>query len=179
MWQGQLSGLIFAQRLWYSLSTTPFLRLRSEVKNAAVDKQLSLLSFNASVIDPLDASEVAVPDTSTAVMDDIERELGLSVSTKSESKWIFAAADVNAFPLISDLFDPSLLTSEIAQSVSRSPQSMCVVVKLDEEVMGQCAATLSKMDGKCEGHVVELGVEKEELGRHIPELRELHEEVKQ
>ncbi|KAH7823255.1 uncharacterized protein MONOS_819 [Monocercomonoides exilis] len=34
--------------------------------------------------------------------------LAASVGTKSGSKRIFAAADVNAFPSICDLFDPSL-----------------------------------------------------------------------
>ncbi|KAH7823450.1 uncharacterized protein MONOS_9630 [Monocercomonoides exilis] len=34
--------------------------------------------------------------------------LAVSVGTKSGSKWIFAAADVNAFPSIYDLFDLSL-----------------------------------------------------------------------
>ncbi|KAH7831899.1 uncharacterized protein MONOS_16476 [Monocercomonoides exilis] len=48
-----------------------------------------------------------------------------------------------------------------------------------EETKANAAQTLSKKDGKCEGHVVELGVEKEELERQIPELMELHEEAKQ
>ncbi|KAH7820398.1 uncharacterized protein MONOS_15102 [Monocercomonoides exilis] len=63
--------------------------------------------------------------------------LAASVGTKSGSKRIFAAADVNAFPSIYDLFDPSLLPSAIARLVSRSPQSRCVEVKLDDEVMGR------------------------------------------
>ncbi|KAH7822247.1 uncharacterized protein MONOS_16087 [Monocercomonoides exilis] len=41
------------------------------------------------------------------------------------------------------------------------------------------AQTLIKIDGKFEGHVLELGVEKEELEWQIPELMELHEEAKQ
>ncbi|KAH7832391.1 uncharacterized protein MONOS_15610 [Monocercomonoides exilis] len=44
---------------------------------------------------------------------------------------------------------------------------------------GECWQTLSKTDGKCEGHVVELEVEKEGLGRQIRELKEQHEEAKQ
>ncbi|KAH7825899.1 uncharacterized protein MONOS_3074 [Monocercomonoides exilis] len=46
--------------------------------------------------------------------------LAASVGTKSGSKRIFAAADVNAFPSIYDLFDPSLLPFAIARLVSRS-----------------------------------------------------------
>ncbi|KAH7828593.1 uncharacterized protein MONOS_11833 [Monocercomonoides exilis] len=34
------------------------------------------------------------------------------------------------------------------------------------------------MYGKSEGHVMELGVEKEELGMHIWETREQHDEAK-
>ncbi|KAH7830980.1 uncharacterized protein MONOS_4395 [Monocercomonoides exilis] len=48
--------------------------------------------------------------------------LAASMRKKSGSKLIFAASDVNAFPSINDLFDPSLLPSEIARLVSRSPQ---------------------------------------------------------
>ncbi|KAH7820380.1 uncharacterized protein MONOS_6253 [Monocercomonoides exilis] len=54
--------------------------------------------------------------------------LAASVGTKSGGKRIFAAADVNAFPSINDLFNPSL-------QILRSPQSRRVVVKLDKEVM--------------------------------------------
>ncbi|KAH7819779.1 uncharacterized protein MONOS_8486 [Monocercomonoides exilis] len=54
--------------------------------------------------------------------------LAASVGTKSGSKRIFAAPDVNAFPLINDLFDPLL-------QILRSQQSRRVEVKLDEEVM--------------------------------------------
>eukprot|EP00770_Monocercomonoides_exilis_P016597 MONOS_16565.1-p1 / transcript=MONOS_16565.1 / gene=MONOS_16565 / organism=Monocercomonoides_exilis_PA203 / gene_product=IQ domain-containing protein H / transcript_product=IQ domain-containing protein H / location=Mono_scaffold01866:30-1708(-) / protein_length=472 / sequence_SO=supercontig / SO=protein_coding / is_pseudo=false len=78
--------------------------------------------------------------------------LAASVGTKSGSKRIFAAADVNAFPSIYDLFDPSLLPSAIARLVSRSPQSRRVVVKLDDEVMGRGIAV-------CEvGGIVEKGL---------------------
>eukprot|EP00770_Monocercomonoides_exilis_P011996 MONOS_11938.1-p1 / transcript=MONOS_11938.1 / gene=MONOS_11938 / organism=Monocercomonoides_exilis_PA203 / gene_product=flagellar associated protein / transcript_product=flagellar associated protein / location=Mono_scaffold00628:4-3414(-) / protein_length=1023 / sequence_SO=supercontig / SO=protein_coding / is_pseudo=false len=79
--------------------------------------------------------------------------LAASVGTKSGSKRIFAAADVNAFPSIYDLFDPSLLPSAIARLVSRSPQSRRVVVKLDDEVMGRGIAV-------CEvGGIVEKGLD--------------------
>ncbi|KAH7831524.1 uncharacterized protein MONOS_11111 [Monocercomonoides exilis] len=79
--------------------------------------------------------------------------LAASVGTKSGSKRIFAAADVNAFPSIYDLFDPSLLPSAIARLVSRSPQSRRVVVKLDDEVMGRGIAV-------CEvGEIVEKGLD--------------------
>ncbi|KAH7828271.1 uncharacterized protein MONOS_12754 [Monocercomonoides exilis] len=55
--------------------------------------------------------------------------LAASVSTKSGSKRILAAADVNAFPSIYDLFEPSLLPSVIARLVSQSLQSRRVVEK--------------------------------------------------
>ncbi|KAH7830290.1 uncharacterized protein MONOS_7557 [Monocercomonoides exilis] len=78
--------------------------------------------------------------------------LAASVGTKSGSKRIFAAADVNAYQSINDLFDPSLLPSAIARLVSRSPQSRRVVVKLDDEVMGRGIAV-------CEvGGIVEKGL---------------------
>ncbi|KAH7819304.1 uncharacterized protein MONOS_14574 [Monocercomonoides exilis] len=54
--------------------------------------------------------------------------LAASVGTKSGSERIFAAADVNAFPSIYDMFDLSL-------QIWRSQQSRRVVVKLDDEVM--------------------------------------------
>ncbi|KAH7831316.1 uncharacterized protein MONOS_5256 [Monocercomonoides exilis] len=72
--------------------------------------------------------------------------LSVSVDTKSGSKRIFAAADVNAFPSIYDLFDPSL-------QIWRSQQSRRVEVKLDEEVMGRGVAV-------CEvGEIVEKVLE--------------------
>ncbi|KAH7826716.1 uncharacterized protein MONOS_10557 [Monocercomonoides exilis] len=78
--------------------------------------------------------------------------LAASVGTKSGRKRIFAAADVNEFPSIYDLFDPSLLPSAIARLVSRSPQSRRVVVKLDDEVIGRGVAV-------CEvGEIVEKGL---------------------
>ncbi|KAH7821019.1 uncharacterized protein MONOS_14677 [Monocercomonoides exilis] len=61
-------------------------------------------------------------------------QLAAPAGTKLMSKRIFAAADVNALPSIYDLFDLSLLLSAIARLVSRLQRSMCVVVKLDEEV---------------------------------------------
>ncbi|KAH7820340.1 uncharacterized protein MONOS_2246 [Monocercomonoides exilis] len=71
--------------------------------------------------------------------------LAASVGTKSVSKRIFAAADVNAFPSINDLFVPSL-------QIWRSQQSRRVVVKLDEEVMGRGVAV-------CEvGEIMEKGL---------------------
>ncbi|KAH7828628.1 uncharacterized protein MONOS_14312 [Monocercomonoides exilis] len=60
--------------------------------------------------------------------------LAASVGTKSGSKRIFDAADVNAFPLIYDLFDPSLLQSAIVHLVLRSPQSRRVEMKFEDEV---------------------------------------------
>ncbi|KAH7817415.1 uncharacterized protein MONOS_6901 [Monocercomonoides exilis] len=59
--------------------------------------------------------------------------LAASVGTKSRSKRIFAAPDVNAFSLIYGLFDMSL-------QIWRSLQSRRVVVKLDDEVMGRGVA---------------------------------------
>ncbi|KAH7815543.1 uncharacterized protein MONOS_7160 [Monocercomonoides exilis] len=71
--------------------------------------------------------------------------LAAPVGTKSGSKRIFSAADVNAFPSIYDLFNPSL-------QIWRSPQSRRVVVKLDDEVMGREVAV-------CEvGGIVEKGL---------------------
>ncbi|KAH7820946.1 uncharacterized protein MONOS_9152 [Monocercomonoides exilis] len=70
--------------------------------------------------------------------------LAASVCTKSGSKRIFAAADVNAFPSIYDLFDQSL-------QIWCSPQSRRVAVKLDDEVMRRGVAV-------CEvGQIVEKG----------------------
>ncbi|KAH7832716.1 uncharacterized protein MONOS_13042 [Monocercomonoides exilis] len=56
--------------------------------------------------------------------------MGLHLGKKSGIKRIFAAANVNSFPSIYDLFDLSL-------QIWRSPQSRHVVVKLDDEVMGR------------------------------------------
>ncbi|KAH7823487.1 uncharacterized protein MONOS_9868 [Monocercomonoides exilis] len=71
--------------------------------------------------------------------------LAAPAGTKSGSKQIFAVADVNAFPSIYDLFDPSL-------QMWRSTQSGRVVVKLDDEVMGRGVAV-------CEvGEIVEKGL---------------------
>ncbi|KAH7832710.1 uncharacterized protein MONOS_10944 [Monocercomonoides exilis] len=55
--------------------------------------------------------------------------LAESVGTKSGSKRIFAAANVNVSPSIHDLFDTSL-------QIWQSPQSRRVMMKLDDEVMG-------------------------------------------
>ncbi|KAH7819368.1 uncharacterized protein MONOS_9249 [Monocercomonoides exilis] len=72
--------------------------------------------------------------------------LAASVGTKSGSKRIFAAADVNAFPSIYDLFDPSL-------QMWRSPQSRRMVVKLDDVMMERVIAV-------CEvGEIVEKGLD--------------------
>ncbi|KAH7816361.1 uncharacterized protein MONOS_15131 [Monocercomonoides exilis] len=62
--------------------------------------------------------------------------LSVSVYTKSGSNQIFSAPDVNTFPSIFNLFDPSLLPQAIALLVSRSSQSRRVVLKLDDDVMG-------------------------------------------
>ncbi|KAH7816452.1 uncharacterized protein MONOS_15518 [Monocercomonoides exilis] len=79
--------------------------------------------------------------------------LAASVGTKSGSKRIFVAPDVNAFPSIYDLFDPSLLPSAIARLVSRSSQSRHVVVKLKDEVIWRGIAV-------CEvGEIVEKGLD--------------------
>ncbi|KAH7822575.1 uncharacterized protein MONOS_7855 [Monocercomonoides exilis] len=59
-----------------------------------------------------------------------------SVGMKSVSKWIVAAANVGALPLIYDLFEPSLLPSVIARLVSQSLQSRRVVEKLEGKLMG-------------------------------------------
>ncbi|KAH7823652.1 uncharacterized protein MONOS_12346 [Monocercomonoides exilis] len=48
-----------------------------------------------------------------------------------------------------------------------------------ERTKANAVLKLSKTDGKCEGHVVELEMEKEGLGRQIRELKEQHEEAKQ
>ncbi|KAH7832781.1 uncharacterized protein MONOS_14189 [Monocercomonoides exilis] len=56
--------------------------------------------------------------------------LAAFVDTKSGRKRTFDAADVNAFPSIYDLFDPSLLPLAIARLVLRSQQSRRVVEKL-------------------------------------------------
>ncbi|KAH7823562.1 putative IQ domain-containing protein H [Monocercomonoides exilis] len=88
--------------------------------------------------------------------------LAASVGTKSGSKRIFAAADVNAFPSIYDLFDPSLLPSAIARLVSRSPQSRRVVVKLDDEVMGRGVA-VCEVGGIVEKEQSEEGLRMEDV----------------
>ncbi|KAH7816028.1 uncharacterized protein MONOS_2536 [Monocercomonoides exilis] len=73
------------------------------------------------------------------------QSLAASVGTKSGSKRIFAAADVNAFPSIYDLFDPSM-------QIWRSQQSRSVVAKLEDEVMGRGVEV-------CEaGEIVEKGM---------------------
>ncbi|KAH7819018.1 uncharacterized protein MONOS_14033 [Monocercomonoides exilis] len=84
------------------------------------------------------------------------QSLAMSVGKKLGRKRILSVADMNELLSINDQFFPFAEDMAIA-----------VVEKL------------SKTDGKYEGHVVKLGMEKEGLGRQIRELKEQHEEVKQ
>ncbi|KAH7825970.1 uncharacterized protein MONOS_4542 [Monocercomonoides exilis] len=172
-------------------STSPFRRRRSEEKKAAGDDQPS----SAPAIDPSDASVAAASYTSAGAMDDIERRLGFplvvqlpslaeSVSTKSGSKRIFDAENVNAFPSIYDLLDPSLLPSAIARLVSRSPQSRRVVAKLNEEVMGRGVAWTSGLAEQLQekGKIIWMSLMiilelSEEHNPKVKEVKELHEQL--
>ncbi|KAH7827344.1 uncharacterized protein MONOS_13916 [Monocercomonoides exilis] len=57
------------------------------------------------------------------------------VGTKSGSKRIFAKEDLNEFPSIYNLFDPSLLPSAIARQVSRSTQLRRLEMKFSNKAL--------------------------------------------
>ncbi|KAH7819121.1 uncharacterized protein MONOS_12788 [Monocercomonoides exilis] len=122
-----------------------------EEKKAGWDKQpvfsSSSSSSSARKIDSSDASAVAVSYTSEVVMDDIERQLE---SCSVGGHEIGEQADLCIGRCECNLF----ITLQLAL---RSPQSMRVVVRLDDEVMGRGVAV-------CEvGGIVGKGLDAERM----------------